>query len=390
VAALEVRVLRSIAEIEGVRSTWLSWQGVPNSDLDFYLTVITARPEFVRPHVIVLYRDNSPVAMLIGRVERRGLDLRLGYVKLFSPKVTMLAFGYGGFLGSAASDGSDLMIRAVAKCLRDGEANVAFFNHLRADSALYYRIVTHPGLLTHDFFPSLQPHWRLLLPNSTDGLHSGMGRNTRKNHRSQANRLLKAFSGKVRIQCFRAISELDRMIEDIEKIAVGTYQRSLGVGFVNSSEMRRHVYFEAEHGRFRGYILYVDEEPCAFWTGIVYAGTFHGELTGYDPKYADYSPGTFLTMRTLEDFCGKDRDDQITACDFGLGDATYKRSLANQEWLDAAVYLFAPNLRGVSINLVRTPFMAIGAASRRLLGETKLLSRTKTAWRNMVRMKQPT
>src|SRR5207245_2888650 len=128
---------------------------------------------------------------------------------------------------------------------------------------------------------------------------------------------------------------------------------------------------------------------CAFWIGSVYAGTFHGEFTGYDPSYADYSPGMFLTLRIIEGLCSKDSGESVTEIDFGLGDAQYKQVLGNRQWLDATVYLFAPTFRGMGLNLLRTPLLVIDETSRRVLDQAKILSRTKTVWRNMIRKKHP-
>src|SRR5437899_4074231 len=110
---IKVRVIRSISELEGIRNIWMSWQSHPNSDITFYLNILCSRPEFVRPHVIVIYRNECPEAILVGRVEHGSLNLRLGYGRLFSPKVTLLAFGYGCVLGRPSSEGSDLAIREV-------------------------------------------------------------------------------------------------------------------------------------------------------------------------------------------------------------------------------------------------------------------------------------
>ena len=175
------------------------------------------------------------------------------------------------------------------------------------------------------------------------------------------------------------------MVRDIEEIAKKTYQRGLGVGFIDSPEMRNRLRFEAERGWLRAYVLYLSDRPCAFWVGRLYRNAFHSEFMGYDPCYSRYSPGMFLIMRVLEDLCGGNGSEKIEEVDFGLGDAQYKEVLGNREWLDTSLYLFGPNLKGIGLSFLRTPIMAIDAIARAALEGTSFLPRIKRAWRNIVR-----
>ena len=120
-----------------------------------------------------------------------------------------------------------------------------------------------------------------------------------------------------------------------------------------------------ERGWFRAYVLYVDDEPCAFWMGFGYRGVFRTGLTGYDPAYAEYHVGTFVLMRMLDDLA---REDGFHTVDYGFGDAEYKRTFGTDSWQEADVFVFARTARGIWLNLARTSIAGLDRASRSVAG----------------------
>src|SRR5579884_3062210 len=71
---LQVRVLRTLSEIEKIRSAWESWPGNRDSEIDFYLTVLRNNSATIRPHVLLVERACQPDAILVGRIDRRKMD----------------------------------------------------------------------------------------------------------------------------------------------------------------------------------------------------------------------------------------------------------------------------------------------------------------------------
>jgi CelD/BcsL family acetyltransferase involved in cellulose biosynthesis len=378
---LTTKVLRTVPEVEALRSVWEGWQCHPNSDLDFYLAVLRSVPGVLRPHIIMVFRDGHADAMLVGRREDTRLDFKIGYASFFKPRARALTFIYGGLLGNACPDSCRTLTHEVMKSLRGGEADVAFFNHLRVESPLYASLAGLTGFLTRDHFPTVQTHWSLNLPNSPEEFWAQLSTKTRNTQRRRAKRLLEDHSADVRTICFQDSSELDRMIRDVERVAQKTYQRGLGVGFSDSRDMRERLYLKLRKGWLRTYVLYVADKPRAFWSGTLYHGEFHGDVVGYDPEYSAYSPGMYLMIRAIEGFCNRNGDEKVSVVDFGLGDAQYKEELCNSRWQDATVYLFAPTLRGLALNAVRTPIILLDRIGRKVLERAKLLQRVKKMWR---------
>ncbi len=102
---------------------------------------------------------------------------------------------------------------------------------------------------------------------------------------------------------------------------------------------------------------------------------------GYDREYAKYSPGMFVIMKALEELCSPQEGGRVTCIDFGLGDAQYKAVLGDKEWLESSMCLFAPNLRGVALNLARTPMLLLNQLGVSILSQTDLLPPAKKLWR---------
>jgi len=64
---LTVSVFRTPEEIGRFETWWRRWQYHPNADPDFFWTIVRSRSQVLYPFVLVVARDGSPEAMLIGR-----------------------------------------------------------------------------------------------------------------------------------------------------------------------------------------------------------------------------------------------------------------------------------------------------------------------------------
>jgi hypothetical protein len=380
-AEARVRVIWSRSEIEDIRTVWMSMQTHPNSDIDCYTTLLeSGSGKAWKAYILIVYRGNIPQAMLIGRLENTRLTVKIGYAGVLKPRVRALVFIYGGLLGKASPENCELLLRQVVESLRKDVADIAFFNHLRADSGLYKVLKILPGFITRDHCPSVQGHRSIILPEGDDDFWKALSSKLKKNQRWK--KLLREHSNNVSIHCFQKVSDLDQMVNDIEQVAKTTYQRALGVGFSDDAEMHALFCLKARNGWLRAFVLYVDDRPCAFWVGTIYQGTLHSDQMGYDPEFRAYSPGMYLVMRAIEGFRTSETEREIESVDFGLGDAEYKAALGNVGWEDASIYLFSSHARGLILNAIRTPILLLDKAARTILRKTQLLQQVKRAWRH--------
>ena len=378
----EIKTIKTCDEVEELRSIWERMQCHPNTDIDHYLTVVGSLEDVIRPHVILFSQNGQPKALAVGRLERRDMSITLGYKTLFKFKVPCLTILYGGFLGTWSKEISHLLVTELMNSLKRNEADIAWFNLLRSDSQIYELVRGKTSFLCRDHVIETNPHWKMTLPNS---LIAFLQKMTSK-HRYWLNRLPKVlekdYPGKVVYKCYRDRAHLEQIFTDAEKVARKTYQRNIDAGFMDNSIMRQRLALSADKGWLRAYLLYVNEKPCAFWIGTLYGKVFHLDFTGYDSTFKRYEPGTILFMRMIEDLTNS----KVEEIDFGFGDAFYKQRFGDQHWIESSAYIYAPTIKGILLNAIRTINLIPYRYLLRLAEKTNILQKIKRLWRNKLIM----
>jgi hypothetical protein len=375
-------VIDTLKDLEAIRDSWSAMQWHPNADIDFYVDVVRAWGKRCRPHVLVISRNGSPEAMLVGRAETVSIDFRLGYRTLFRLRARQLTFIYGGMLGEFSPQNCSIFIEAIQTSLRRREADVAEFHFIRTNSDLYH--VLSASKQIRGFSSVVQIHRSGTIGCSADDTYRKLSAKRRKNLRWK--KLLHDFEGLVNIHCFSESGKMPQMLADVESIAGKTYHRQLGVGFDGSEELRQRMTAEAKRGRLRAYVLYLASHPTAFWIVTAYKDVLYSDFMGYDPIHAKYSPGMYLITKTLEDLCAD--DPTVKLVDWGLGDAQYKQVLGDNSWTEANVRLFGPTLKGMALKIITIPIAIADAWLKRTLANSGLLQNVKTRWRQHLMKKQ--
>ena len=339
-------VARNKREIEAIRDSWEKLQVHPNADIDYYLMLNDALPEIVRPHITALYFDGEIKSLLIGRIENRQLDFKMGYLSILKPKVRLLTIVYGGWLGDMSISNCRLLISAMLDVLRQGEADIVFFNHLDVQSDLFQAAVTLPNIISRDYFPIISLHWKASLSGSYENFCNARSKNTRHNLRRYSKMLSDKYANRIKYICFRDASEFEKIMCDTESVASKTYHRALGAGFIDNVVSRERIRLALKRKQFRAYMAYIDDIPCAFWNGFVHNDTLYTDTTGYNPIYEKYHIGTWLLIKIIQDLC----DEQIAFIDFGFGDAFYKQNFCDLNSQESPAYIYAPSFKGALLN----------------------------------------
>jgi Acetyltransferase (GNAT) domain len=375
-------VARSVEEALALRETWMA---LPieslHADLDFYLTVIDAREEVVRPHAVVLLDDGTPSALLAARLEDVPLVASVGYREVYRPRVRALMLVPGGVVAPSRLAARELT-RSLLRSLREREADVVVFPSLRSDSALSAEVHAAFGPLLRSHFAEARIHRRLRLPATFEDFLAARSRKVRSGIRYDAKRLEQRLGDRLRIERLTAPSDLDRIFHDVVRVAELTYQKGLGAAFLDTPEQRRLTSLSIERGWFRAWVLYDEETPIAFWQGAVYGRTYHSATTGYDPAYGRDRVGIYLLTRAISDLCA---DSEVDTFDFGFGDADYKRQFSDEAWSENDLVVFATRPRPLAINATRTAVMGSAYGIRRSLDRFGLTDRVKAAWRRRLR-----
>lgn len=378
-ARISVRVFRDEAELKPLLELWETMKGDRDSDPTVFLSILHTRAHVLRPHVMVAYRNGEPQAMLVGRLIDEPLVFPIGYVKL-RMKARTLYFVYGGPRGSEAKEYSELFIREIGKSLAAGEADTAYLNFIDVESPLFEAARSLSSKWRRDDGGTRQPHFSSVLPASKDEFYASLSSNTRGQARSKSRKLEKNFSSGVRIRRFQSADEIDVLAEAAESIMHLSYQRGLGVGFRDSVEARDQLRRRAERGWLRAWVLDLADVPVAFWIGDVNQKSFRSDYLAYRNDYASWSPGTYLILRVMEEFCD-DPAHSVTEVDFAMGYAQYKDVYGNRRRNEAAVYLFAPSVKGTTLRLMRGLTSTVDTSLKKMLAKLGLLQKIKKRWR---------
>lgn len=375
---IQVRVLKTFAEMEELRDFWSAAQWFPESDLEFVKFIIKSRPEILHPYVLVLSRENQPVALLVGRLESGQFQVKVGYKVIWRTKVRRLAIFYGGFIGQSDPEITDLAVRRLLQSVREEKADMLAWSGVQTGTYLHRLLTRAPNPLCRDYLGRAVQHWRMKVPASLDEF---LGKRMSKKHRYWAKRLFRQleedFPQSVQFRTFSSPGEMDELFRDVTEVARKTYQWGLGVGFRDDAEHKERLQLEAVNGWHRGYVLYLKGAPVAFWICIVYQGIAYSAFTGYDPHYRKHELGTIVFLRMI----GELAREQVQLLDFGPGTALYKERFGDSSFEEMAFCTFAPTGRGIFLNGLRTITEGPLQATRVLLRRFGLEQRVKKVWR---------
>ena len=368
---------KSFAEVETLRTAWQELNRHPATDIDAYRLLFKHRPHLQNPYVMALTQDDKVSAILVGRIENSHLEVRLGYMPVWKPKVKAIVVPDGGLLGDFTLPNARLACLHLLESLRQRDADVVIFEGLKLESDMYRVARSLPGLMQRSHGPRPQRHWKMRLPSSYEEFLKRLN----KKHRYWLRRLDKVvekeFPGQVSIRSFADDWPVDSLLRDLESVACKTYQRALGAGFRNDVEHSGRFALAASKKLLRAYVLYLGKRPCAFWLGTICKGVFHSGATGYDAEFRKYELGTLVFMKMLEDLCLEG----VSGIDFGPGDALYKQRFGDESWDEVTAHVFSTRTRGLIVNVGVSATQTIDKHAAGALARLSVLQRLKTKWR---------
>jgi hypothetical protein len=375
----QIEVARTVETVEALRAAWQDMPSRVEADIDFFLRFMEVHDDFVvRPHVIALRKEGRVVTILPGRLERRSPTIRLGYKEFALPAVSQLTF-VGQLLGDDRRDAAAEVMKSIQGSLRRNEGDVVLFHQADSQEYLHEAFEKAGGILTRDYFKEIEENWKARIPNGYGAFLESRSRNTRRNLKRYSKRLSEAFPGRVQHKCFQDASSIQVIFKDCEAVAAKSYHRALNVGFFDNEKARRLFTLTADRGWLRSYILYIDGRASAFWNGFLYRGTFLAWDTAYDAELTEFRPGLYLLQKLVEDLCASG---SVRELDFGIGSAQYKQDMCDTSRLRVSELLFAPTPKGVFMNAMRTPPLAVSYAAKWVLKRSGFFGKVRKMWRS--------
>lgn len=267
------------------------------------------------------FRQNRPLKFALG--ELNFASARLGRYTLVGEP--LLEPTGATWIGDSISE----LLRAIRLGL--GRREAVFFEGLPADGPTYRVIATSQEVRRAFIVVQLgapYEHQFIRLPGSYEEYLKELGGRSRQSVQYSERKLDRDMKGQVRSVCFEHADSVDKFLTDASAISQRTYQwRLLGLGLRDSDRMRERLALAARRGWLRSYILYCTDIPVAFMLGYQYRGCYYYTDVGYDPEYADWSVGTVLQVKVLQDFYS--RADRPSLFDFSTGYGSHKARFAN-------------------------------------------------------------
>lgn len=134
---------------------------------------------------------------------------------------------------------------------------------------------------------------------------------------------------------YRTSEDMRSFFESAIAVSRNSFQKRLGRGLSEDPEFLEQLMRLAAENKVRGYVLFYDDSPAAFFLGRVNGIWLTGEQSGYDLDKSQFSPGNALIGFMLQDLFANHEFERL---DFGTGDADYKVFFSTNRTLCADVY----------------------------------------------------
>ena len=371
-----VGVSTTYREVEALRPFWRKWSQSPESDIDYYLYNVKNDPKTICPFVITVSSGGVTQAALIGQVKRRKISTVVSFVNIPGPDVKMLEVNACARIGSPLPVIDRLLASHLVQCIKRREVDFLCFQRLPVQSELFRQLSHLRSLRAIKRVPHLFYYSSLSLTREDLKKPYVFSGKIARELRRKTRILERKFPGKVRVQCFSKTSELDVGLRETMRVAVTTWQYYLRLGITDNFQTRKTMRFLADHGWLRIYILYINDNPCAFLSGQLYNKTFYCQYAGYHPEFARYSVGSVLTAQVFQNLASGG----VERIDLGEGGQEHNRRLGCQMSEEATVHVYSPSIRGLWLNVF---FGAAHAAraSGRIARSHLRLNRAGRYWR---------
>ena len=381
---IRIKTIKTIEDIENIRSFWEENQWELNADIDFYLTVVKARDEVICPYILVVYDNDSPVFALIGRKEKAVVPLvKLGYMKFIPRRIRIINFIFGGSIGKYKNNYIQLVRESIKSSFKSEKIDIIRFNHINVDSELYNslknNIVMQPHIISNNNI-----HWFGVLPQSYEEFVANI-KKSEKEWVRMPRKLEKDFHGRYEYVVYTETTTIDKVCKDAELISKGTYKRGLGVGFEDNDEKRQILFNLAERNILKAYFLYIDTIPYAFKIGVQYNLRMILFGSGHKPDLYKYKPGNILFFNMAEDLIN---NTIIKEIDFGFGDAHYKKRFGTHYIYESSITIFPISIKGIYLYLIQKITISINDIANTVLIKWGYKAKLKKLWRKKLSKNQ--
>jgi CelD/BcsL family acetyltransferase involved in cellulose biosynthesis len=365
---VQVTVATTPAELDAIAGCWDAMSvASPHASRPLYTLVQHAAHTDAAPHVLLFEAAGREPMLVVGRVERRPLQVRAGYRTLARVPARWLVVVAGGVIGATTAEDHGLVLRTLRRQMR-GRADILQLSKVEIDSPLHYSARVNLPWFQRGHRPAPQKHHRSDLSSGFDAFLAARSKGTRWRMRKRLRRLDDP-EAKMEVRRIGPDDDAAEACRLLDGIAATSYQRGIGVGFADDPLHRALMGWAVSGGPYRAWVLYLDGRPVAYLNGVPHDGTFHLFETAFDPSVAAEDPGSILLARVLQELAS---EPGIRGFDYGYGDAQYKQTLSDESWDEIDILGFAVRPRGLTLNSLNTAAAFGVSTAKRVLGQERV------------------
>jgi CelD/BcsL family acetyltransferase involved in cellulose biosynthesis len=180
------------------------------------------------------------------------------------------------------------------------------------------------------------------LDGGFDTYLAGFSAKSRSTLKRKVRRLVDRSGGSLDLRSYRTPDEMDEFHRQARIVSARSYQeRLLDAGLPDGDAARSDMRALASRDAVRGWILYLDGRPISYLYAPADGATLIYAYLGYDPDFADLSPGTVLQFEAMRQLMDEGR---FRLFDFTEGEGQHKRLFSTGEIACVDLLLLRPTL----------------------------------------------
>ena len=199
-----------------------------------------------------------------------------------------------------------------------------------------YLVTSLPAALADPLLagsPALKPFVRqryarhyLSLEGGFDAYMATFSAKTRSTLKRKRKKMEERSGGALDLRCYRTPDEMADFYAHARAVSATTYQeRLLNAGLPEGDEALARMRDLASRDAIRGWILFVEGRPISYLHAPAEGDTLIYAHLGYDPEFADFSPGTVLQLDAVRQLMEEGR---FRFFDFTEGEGQHKSRFA--------------------------------------------------------------
>lgn len=193
---------------------------------------------------------------------------------------------------------------------------------------------------------------------------------TRSTLKRKRRKLEEVAAGTLEIVSFRTPDEMACFFDEAVPLSRKTYQaRLLDAGLPEAVRVREEGLKLAAQDKLRAFLLRINGRAIAYLYLPVEGRTLKYAYLGYDPGYAQYSPGTVLQLCALEYLFAERR---FSYFDFTEGEGTHKAQFGTDSIAVCSFLLLRPSLANYFLIGSLALFDSTISLTKQLVGTTKI------------------